>query len=177
MKHYLSRGFPAQSPQFQSWCSALQADLAGIGLLHAEARKLLAALTDTRTPKREAERCVWALQAIAEPMDLVELVRRLKSVVLGASDIAGKPVAVLCGYTGGGKSTTVLVLGGVCFELRKDDSGDWRLYPTSAIPDALACVETSPEGVSKTKTMIPVAVTWTSASGVERTLILVDSPG
>jgi hypothetical protein len=177
IKHYISSGLPTQSPQFQSWCSALQDDLAGIGRLHAEARKLLAALTNACTPRREAQQCVSALQAIAEPMDLVELVRLLHEVVRGASGIAGKPVALLWGYTGCGKSTTLQFLGGTSFELRKDEAGDWRLYPTSAIPEAVACIETSARSVSQTKTIVPVTLTWASPSGGERTMILVDSQG
>jgi hypothetical protein len=178
MSQHIALGQVLDDPQFAGWCSELRSELAALDLLSAPARAALTKLENKSTKHSDAKKLVNNLRAIAQPMDLDDLLRRLMAVEEGAACISDKPVALLIGNTGCGKSTTLHFLGGVEFELRRGTDGTFRLQATTdQIPDALTAIEASSRGVSKTKIIIPVILEWVSASGEARSLHLCDSPG
>lgn len=100
-------GFHLHAPEFREWCAELRADLTKLGLLDSKAKAALAELETQGTTQAQAKRQVAKLKEIAEPMNLSDLVHRLKEAEDSAACIKGKPVALLIGNSGCGKSTTV----------------------------------------------------------------------
>ena len=172
MYDHVFDGLPLNSPEFAAWCGELRNDLTLLDLMTQAARDAFEALDKGVAPLYAVKR----LQAIAEPMDLKDLVHRLKDAEEGAALICGQPVALLIGTTGCGKSTTVQFLGNIDFTPHRAEDGKLRLRATMPVPDAFAGINVSAAGASETKNIHPVILTWKSPRG-QRTLYICDSPG
>lgn len=129
----------------------------------------------------EAKNLFQKLEEYLEPVDLTSLISELRVIKKAASRIRGKPIAVIMGTSGSGKSTTIHFLGGVDFEPVIEKGKDvMKKLAHSKIPAGLSLVKTSSESCSQTKNLIPAVFRWTSPAASDREpreLCICDTPG